>query len=349
MMNRHARLFLTLAVAAVLMVSSAAVLHSAPQSNAKKVNLNTATQAELETLKGIGPALAQKIIAARPFKTVADLKNVSGISQATYDEIKGLVTVRAPRATTTAQPAETAPVPKTKTTSRAAETASAAAAGLVNLNTASKAALENLPGVGAATAANIVAARPFKSVDDLKNVKGIGEAKFDKLKGLVTVEGPKALHRAEGQTSPKTRAAAEGGKQAVGGPVDLNTADKAALEALPGVGPAVADRIIAARPFKSVDDLKNVKGIGDARFAAIKDMVVVGEEEVVAHPKLQPGQTININTASQDQLESLLGVGPVKAQAIIAGRPYAKIEDIMKVRGIKEKTFAKIKDYIVVK
>lgn len=74
------------------------------------------------------------------------------------------------------------------------------------------------------------------------------------------------------------------------------------------MGPAVADRIIAARPFKTVDDLKNVKGIGDARFAALKDMVVVGEEEVVAHPKLQPGQTININTASQDQLESLLGV-----------------------------------------
>jgi competence protein ComEA len=327
------------------MVSSAAVLQSAPQSNAKKINLNTATQAELENLKGIGPALAQKIIAARPFKAVAELKNVSGISQATYDEIKGLVTVRAPRATTTAQPAETTPAPKTKTTS---ETASATAAGLVNLNTASKAALEKLPGVGAATADNIIAARPFKTVEDLKNVKGIGEAKFDKLKSLVTVEGIKAVHRAEGQTSPKGRAAAEGEKQAVGGPVDLNTADKAALEALPGVGPAVADRIIAARPFKTVDDLKNVKGIGDARFAALKDMVVVGEEEVVAHPKLQPGQTININTASQDQLESLLGIGPVKAQAIIAGRPYAKIEDIMKVRGIKEKTFAKIKDYIVV-
>lgn len=347
-MNRHARLFLTLAVAAVLMVSSAAVLQSAPQSNAKKINLNTATQAELENLKGIGPALAQKIIAARPFKAVAELKNVSGISQATYDEIKGLVTVRAPRATTTAQPAETTPAPKTKTTSQAAETASAAAAGLVDLNTASKAALEKLPGVGAATADNIIAARPFKTVEDLKNVKGIGEAKFDKLKSLVTVEGAKAVHRAEGQTSPKGRAAAEGEKQTVGGLVDLNTADKAALEALPGVGPAVADRIIAARPFKTVDDLKNVKGIGDARFAALKDMVVVGEEEVVAHPKLQPGQTININTASQDQLESLLGIGPVKAKAIIDGRPYKTIEDIMKVKGIKQKTFDKIKAYIVV-
>jgi DNA uptake protein ComE-like DNA-binding protein len=44
-----------------------------------------------------------------------------------------------------------------------------------------------------------------------------------------------------------------------------------------------------------------------------------------------------------------LGIGPVRTQAIIAGRPYAKIEDIMKVKRIKEKTFAKIKDFIVVR
>jgi competence protein ComEA len=39
----------------------------------------------------------------------------------------------------------------------------------------------------------------------------------------------------------------------------------------------------------------------------------------------------------------------LKAQAIIDGRPYQKIEDIMKVKGIKEGTFNKIKDYITVK
>jgi competence ComEA-like helix-hairpin-helix protein len=53
------------------------------------------------------------------------------------------------------------------------------------------------------------------------------------------------------------------------GKVDINTADKAALEALPGVGPVIAQEIIDARPFKSVADLKNVKGIGDKRFEEI--------------------------------------------------------------------------------
>jgi len=57
---------------------------------------------------------------------------------------------------------------------------------------------------------------------------------------------------------------------------------------------------------------------------------------------------VNINTASKDQLDALPEIGPVKAQAIIDGRPYKKTEDIMKVKGIKQGTFNKIKDSITV-
>jgi competence protein ComEA len=65
--------------------------------------------------------------------------------------------------------------------------------------------------------------------------------------------------------------------------------------------------------------------------------------------KLAPGQKININTASKEQLDALPGIGPVKARLIIDGRPYQKIEDIMKVKGIKQGEFNKIKDLITVK
>ena len=44
----------------------------------------------------------------------------------------------------------------------------------------------------------------------------------------------------------------------------------------------------------------------------------------------------------------LPGIGPVKAKAIVAGRPYAKPEDVMKVSGIKQGIFNKIKDAITV-
>ena len=65
--------------------------------------------------------------------------------------------------------------------------------------------------------------------------------------------------------------------------------------------------------------------------------------------KLAPGEKVNINTASKEDLDKLWGIGEVKSQAIIEGRPYEKIEDIMKVKGIKEGEFGKIKDLITVK
>ena len=62
---------------------------------------------------------------------------------------------------------------------------------LVNLNTATQRELEDLPGIGAATAARIVEYRqkkgPFKKIEELMNVQGIGEKSFLKLKPQITV------------------------------------------------------------------------------------------------------------------------------------------------------------------
>jgi competence protein ComEA len=62
------------------------------------------------------------------------------------------------------------------------------------------------------------------------------------------------------------------------GPVDLNSASVAALDTLPGVGPVTAQRILDWRTqhgrFESVDQLRDVDGIGPARFATLKDLVV---------------------------------------------------------------------------
>ncbi|WP_307842016.1 ComEA family DNA-binding protein [Salinibacterium sp. SWN1162] len=63
------------------------------------------------------------------------------------------------------------------------------------------------------------------------------------------------------------------------GRVNLNTADAAALDTLPRIGPAMAARILAWREangrFTSIDDLRNVAGIGDATFDGLRELVTV--------------------------------------------------------------------------
>ncbi len=65
----------------------------------------------------------------------------------------------------------------------------------INLNTATFAQLDNLPGIGPVIAERILELReksgPFKRIEDLMNIQGIGEKKFLKLKDLITVKTPK--------------------------------------------------------------------------------------------------------------------------------------------------------------
>lgn len=70
-----------------------------------------------------------------------------------------------------------------------------------------------------------------------------------------------------------------GGAVASGAPVDLNTASSSELEALPGVGPVLAQHILDWRAahgsFTAVDQLRSVSGIGPAKFAVLRPLVVV--------------------------------------------------------------------------
>lgn len=173
----------------------------------------------------------------------------------------------------------------------------------------------------------------------------------------------------------KKQAGEEPGKAAAA-VIDINSADEKALESLPGIGNSTAKAIIAGRPYKNIDDLKRVKGMSDKKINAIRDKVAVGAAPAApavlptaagtaektsaakkatsdnaekTKAKLAPGQRVNINTASKEELEALPGIGQVKAQAIIDNRPYNAPEDIMKVKGIKQKSFEKIEGMITVR
>lgn len=86
-----------------------------------------------------------------------------------------------------------------------------------------------------------------------------------------------------GEVPPPPAAGPAGGGGAVGGagdgPLDLNTATAEQLEELPGVGPAIAGAILDERErrgrFATVDDLLDVRGIGEARLEQLRDLVTV--------------------------------------------------------------------------
>jgi competence protein ComEA len=269
---------------------------------------------------------------------------------------------------------------------------SAAKVTKVDINSATQAELEAVKGIGPVTAQKIIENRPYKSLSDLKKA-GLSSKEITAFKSSVTAKpaSAAAAPQAAKTVEPGTAKAAKGAKAAKpapGTPVDLNTADQKALEALPGVGPTLAKRIMAARPIQNLDELAKVKGMSKTKVAALKDKVTFGAAAPAAPaaapapmtpaapgaakptaapegaakaqpaaaakgkaeaPKLAPGEKININTATLEDLDKLLGIGPVKGKAIIEGRPYKTPEDIMKVKGIKEGIYNKIKDHITVK
>lgn len=189
---------------------------------------------------------------------------------------------------------------------------------LIDLNTASEKELESIKGVGPATAKKIIEGRPYKSVDDLSKV-GIPAKTIEGMKPQVKV-GPPAI-------PPRTTTPA---KET---PAKASPPAAAVKEAPAKAPPMPPPRASTPAPQKAPTPAA----------AAEK-----APTKTAPPAKLAPGQKVNINTATKEQLEALPEIGPVKAQSIIDGRPYKTPEDIMKVKGIKEGTFKKIKDNITV-
>ena len=91
------------------------------------------------------------------------------------------------------------------------------------------------------------------------------------LLALASSAGPAQAEPIKSQSdSPQKNAAGKTLSKAV----DINTATEKQLSSLPGIGPQMAKRIIEARPFKSIQGLKRVKGIGDKKFERLKSHVV---------------------------------------------------------------------------
>src|SRR5262249_16994268 len=93
------------------------------------------------------------------------------------------------------------------------------------------------------------------------------------------------------------------------------------LEEVPGIGEAYAKKIIAGRPYKSVDDLAKEE-IPEATITKIRPLVVVEEPT-----------PINVNKATEAQLEEVPGIGEAYTKNVSAGRPNKSINAHTKAGG----------------
>lgn len=105
------------------------------------------------------------------------------------------------------------------------------------------------------------------------------------------------------------------------------------------------------KPYSTIEDLlKYLRLNENSDLSALNPNIVLKDGDVLIIEGKQSLAKISINTASKEDLETLPGIGPSMAQKIIDHRNsqglFQRIEDIMKVKGIKEKLFEKIKDLI---
>ena len=225
------------------------------------------------------------------------------------------------------------------------------------LNTGDAAALDALPGIGTVLSERIITYREehgaFVYPEDLRNVQGIGAELQTKITDSLDDESTNPLIAPAAETTTVPRATL---------PPDsiLNTGDAAALDALPGIGPVLSERIITYREecgtFVYPEDLRNIDGIG----AALQTKIIDSLDDELTNPPIAPAaETATVpratlppdsilNTGDAAALDALPGIGTVLSERIVAYREehgaFVYPEELRNVKGIGEKRLQAILD-----
>jgi competence protein ComEA len=135
---------------------------------------------------------------------------------------------------------------------------------------------------GAVATPGVYTLAPKSLVNDAIQAAGgpTAEADLEKINLAQEVRDQQQVHvPRKGEAAPPPTPGASGGAPPAGKKININTATLAELDTLPKIGPSTAQQIIDYRtkngPFKKIEDLKNVSGIGDVTFAGLKELITV--------------------------------------------------------------------------
>jgi competence protein ComEA len=143
--------------------------------------------------------------------------------------------------------------------------------------------------------------------------------------------------------------------------IDLNTADRGTLLQVPGLGEKSVDAILARRAvigrFHDLNELDSVPGIGPKTLDAIAPWLTIGpgqpvESKVETLLRSKPAastNTVNVNSATAEELQKLPGIGIKLAERIILERgngSFKNLEDLRRVPGIGPKTLDKLRPLV---
>lgn len=170
-----------------------------PLGRGERIDLNRAPAEELRRLPGIGPGLAEAIIRERrrgPLRRLADIRRVAGIGEVTAQRVGPFVDFGS--SAQLAAPATGSGRPEDALGARSSSdrptTGCPGRPGAVDVNLATAADLERLPGIGPVIAGRVVEERnsggPFVGLGGLRRVRGIGPLSLSALEGLICAGTP---------------------------------------------------------------------------------------------------------------------------------------------------------------